>query len=75
LVIKTGKASASYLQRKFRIGYARAARILDLLENEGIVGQPHGSKPREVIGRPEELEADRILENDEEYEEDFEEED
>jgi len=75
LVIKTGKASASYLQRKFRIGYARAARILDLLENEGIVGQPQGSKPREVIGRPEELEADRILENDEEYEDDFEEED
>jgi DNA segregation ATPase FtsK/SpoIIIE, S-DNA-T family len=73
LVIKMGKASASYLQRKFRIGYARAARLLDLLEDQGIVGPAQGSKPREVIGRMEELEADRILEETEdEFEEDFE---
>ena len=73
LVIKMGKASASYLQRKFRIGYARAARLLDLLEDQGVVGPAQGSKPREVIGRMEELEADRILEEtDHEFEEDFE---
>ncbi|MFH1610484.1 MAG: DNA translocase FtsK 4TM domain-containing protein [Patescibacteria group bacterium] len=72
LVIKMGKASASYLQRKFRIGYARAARLLDLLEDHGIVGPAQGSKPREVIGRMEELEADRILEESEdESDEDF----
>ncbi|MFH1457443.1 MAG: DNA translocase FtsK, partial [Patescibacteria group bacterium] len=75
LVIKTRKASASYLQRKLRIGYARAARILDLLESEGIVGQAQGSKPREVISRLEELEADQILENGQEYEDEEDEED
>jgi len=49
LVIKTGKASASYLQRRFRIGYARAASILDMLEQQGIVGPADGSKPRKVL--------------------------
>lgn len=49
LVIKAGKASASYLQRRLRIGYSRAARILDLLEEKGIVGPAEGSKPREVL--------------------------
>ncbi|MBD3282378.1 MAG: DUF87 domain-containing protein, partial [Candidatus Portnoybacteria bacterium] len=49
LVIKTGKASASYLQRRFRIGYARAASLLDMLEQQGIVGPSEGSKPREVL--------------------------
>jgi S-DNA-T family DNA segregation ATPase FtsK/SpoIIIE len=49
LVIKTGKASASYLQRMFRIGYARAASLLDTLEQEGVVGPIDGSKPREVL--------------------------
>lgn len=48
LVVKAGKASASYLQRRFKIGYARAARILDLLEERGIVGPADGAKPREV---------------------------
>ena len=49
LIIKTGKASASYLQRMFRIGYARAASLLDMLEQEGIIGPADGSKPREVL--------------------------
>ncbi|MBI4359540.1 MAG: DNA translocase FtsK 4TM domain-containing protein [Candidatus Jacksonbacteria bacterium] len=51
LVIRAGKASASYLQRHLRIGYARAARILDLLEAEGVIGPGDGAKPREVLGR------------------------
>jgi len=49
LIIKTGKASASYLQRRFRIGYARAASLLDMLEQKGIVGPSEGSKPRQVL--------------------------
>ena len=46
---ETGKVSASLLQRKFRLGYNRAARIIDLLEERGIIGPQNGSKPREVI--------------------------
>jgi len=49
-VKRAGKASASLLQRRLRVGYARAARILDLLENDGIVGPADGAKPREVYG-------------------------
>lgn len=49
LVIKTGKASASYLQRRFSIGYARAARLLDILEERGIIGPADGAKAREVF--------------------------
>jgi S-DNA-T family DNA segregation ATPase FtsK/SpoIIIE len=51
LISQTDKASASLLQRKLRIGYARAARILDELEAAGYVGPAEGSKPREVIKR------------------------
>ena len=47
--IQTGKISASLIQRKFRLGYNRAARIIDLLEERGIVGPQNGSKPREVL--------------------------
>ena len=49
VVVKAGKASASLLQRRLRIGYARAARILDVLEEKGIVGPVDGAKPREVF--------------------------
>jgi S-DNA-T family DNA segregation ATPase FtsK/SpoIIIE len=49
LVIQNGKASASLLQRRMRIGYARAARILDLLEDEGIIGPAEGAKPRDIL--------------------------
>jgi S-DNA-T family DNA segregation ATPase FtsK/SpoIIIE len=54
LVIQAQKASASFLQRRMKIGYARAARLLDLLEKKGIVGPARGSKPREVLVKPEE---------------------
>jgi len=47
--IQTGKVSASLLQRRFKVGYNRAARIVDLLEERGIVGPQNGSKPREVL--------------------------
>lgn len=47
--IRTGKISASLLQRKYRVGYNRAARIVDLLEERGIIGPQNGSKPREVL--------------------------
>lgn len=49
-VIEAGKASTSYLQRKLGIGYARAARLMDLLEERGVIGPGDGAKPREVIG-------------------------
>ena len=47
--ISTGKISASLIQRRFRVGFSRAARIIDLLEERGIIGPQNGSKPREVI--------------------------
>ncbi len=47
--LDTGKVSASLLQRRFRLGYNRAARIIDLLEERGIIGPQNGSKPREVL--------------------------
>ena len=49
-VIAAGKASTSYLQRKLRIGYSRAARLMDILEEKGVIGAADGSKPRGVIG-------------------------
>lgn len=50
-VLKAGKASTSYLQRKLRVGYARAARLVDLLQERGVIGAgAYGAKPREVIG-------------------------
>ncbi|TSA44249.1 DNA translocase FtsK, partial [bacterium] len=48
-VVKAGKASASLLQRRLRVGYARAARLLDILEENGIIGPADGSKPREIL--------------------------
>lgn len=53
--IQTGKINASLIQRRFRIGYNRAARILDILEEKGIVGPPNGSKPREVLIKSDEV--------------------
>ncbi len=48
-VIDAGKASTSYLQRKLRIGYSRAARLMDILEERGVIGAQDGSKPREIL--------------------------
>jgi S-DNA-T family DNA segregation ATPase FtsK/SpoIIIE len=49
LVVEQGKASTSTLQRRLRIGYSRAARLIDMMERDDIVGPPDGSKPREVL--------------------------
>jgi len=49
LVLLTGQASASYLQRRLKLGYNRAARIIDQMEREGIIGPSEGSKPREIL--------------------------
>jgi S-DNA-T family DNA segregation ATPase FtsK/SpoIIIE len=67
LVVRTGKASASYLQRRFRIGYARAARLLDLLEAGGVVGPGEGAKPRDILMSKSDLPggADENFEEDE----------
>ncbi len=48
VVVQAGKASASLLQRRLRVGYARAARLLDILEEQGLIGPGDGAKPREV---------------------------
>lgn len=52
VVFEAGKASTSTLQRRLRLGYGRAARILDMMYRDGIIGPPDGSKPREVLKRP-----------------------
>ncbi|HWH58570.1 MAG TPA: DNA translocase FtsK [Terriglobales bacterium] len=52
LVLEFGKASTSLLQRRLRIGYGRAAHLIDLMERDGIVGAADGPKPREVLKRP-----------------------
>ena len=49
MAIRSGKLSASLLQRRLRVGYARAARLLDLLEERGVIGPADGAKPREVL--------------------------
>lgn len=66
-VVRAGKASASLLQRRLRIGYARAARLLDILEEEGVIGPADGARPREILlsaGEPEigALEKEHALE-------------
>jgi S-DNA-T family DNA segregation ATPase FtsK/SpoIIIE len=53
VVLDLGKASTSTLQRRLRLGYGRAARILDAMQRDGIIGPPDGSRPREVLKRPE----------------------
>ena len=66
-VIHAGKASTSYLQRKLRIGYARAARLMDMLEERGVIGAGSGAKPREVMSG-----SEGIPEKEEEEEEEAE---
>jgi S-DNA-T family DNA segregation ATPase FtsK/SpoIIIE len=56
-VIEAGKASTSYLQRKLKLGYARAARLMDVLEERGVIGPGDGAKPREVLEKIERTES------------------
>jgi S-DNA-T family DNA segregation ATPase FtsK/SpoIIIE len=61
VVMEMGKASTATLQRRLRLGYGRAARILDMMYRDGIIGPPDGSKPREVLKRPDWLrEVDHV---------------
>lgn len=64
-VIDTGQASASLMQRRFRVGYNRAARLVDSMEERGIIGPSRGSKPREVLITADEFKS---LTNEDEYE-------
>ena len=52
LVVAQQQASASFLQRRMRIGFSRAARLIDIMERDGLLGPPQGSKPREVLVKP-----------------------
>jgi len=70
LVLEAKKASASLLQRRLRIGYARAARLIDMLEEKGVVGHAEGAKAREVYGQEASEGLDRVPIPNEEQEED-----
>jgi len=56
VVMEAGKASPALLQRRLRIGYARAARLMDIFEEKGVVGPAEGAKPRKVLAEKEDLE-------------------
>ncbi len=66
IVCSSGMGSTSNLQRRLSVGYSRAGRIMDLLEEKGIVGPPNGSKPREVLVDPMELETIKAFEQNDE---------
>jgi S-DNA-T family DNA segregation ATPase FtsK/SpoIIIE len=61
-VISSGQASTSYLQRKLGVGYSRAAKLIDVLEEQGVVGPKNGSKAREILIKSAEAQADELLE-------------
>jgi len=63
IVIESGKASASLLQRRLRVGYSRAARLLDMLEEYGVIGMQEGNKPRDILMMSDEGFGDTLQEN------------
>lgn len=60
IVVMAGKASTSFLQRKLKIGYSRAARLMDLLEDAGVVGPADGAKPREILATKDDVYVDDV---------------
>ena len=62
IIVSSGLGSTSNIQRKLKVGYARAGRIMDMLEEKGVVGPPNGSKPRDVLVDAMELEALKAFE-------------
>jgi S-DNA-T family DNA segregation ATPase FtsK/SpoIIIE len=63
IIIEAGKGSTSYLQRKLKVGYARAARLMDMLEERGIIGAADGAKPRDVlVSGPRQSTVDQVAE-------------
>lgn len=68
IVIRSKKASTSYLQRRLKVGYSRAARLIDELEDAGIVGEANGSKPREVLMKESDIDNS---DDDNDYDDDF----
>ena len=59
-VVQSGQASTSYIQRKFKVGYARAGRIIDQMEERGVISGYQGSKPRQVLMTLEKLQELRM---------------
>lgn len=71
IVVTSRVGSTSLLQRRLKVGYARAGRIMDILEQKGIVGPPDGSKPREVLADVEELESIKAFERSDDRDEGY----
>ncbi len=70
IVREAGKASTSFLQRRLRIGYSRAARLIDALEDNGVIGPQDGAKPREILTQNTDQDADDIDEDEEDTDDD-----